>query len=228
MQTGKDNKRNGWKWVIFVRSTNMYTTFLLYFRICACVHKSTTRVWRTLLYKCADDTAAIIRIRFGPTIITMHIQTIFCVKLKSIDQIVIDLWCMTNKINSRPSDLWSIRFFFFLAQLLLCVACMGPLNFGLPAYRPVHFFPDAMAIFRPRTCLVCSHAGRLAGSISFCMRQNSYYSHGDDGGQHNVAYELIQSPRHRQRNFICGSDFSPPHICSRPVQRKFESSYSQN
>lgn len=68
----------------------VYNIFIIYFRIFACVHKSTTHVWpyTGIQY---DDTAAIIRVRFGPTIITMHIQTIFCVKLKSIDQIVIDL-----------------------------------------------------------------------------------------------------------------------------------------
>lgn len=46
-------------------------------------------------------------------LISFLFVNIFFVKLKSIDQTVIDLWCMTNKINGRLNDLLRRR---------LCVA----------------------------------------------------------------------------------------------------------
>lgn len=54
------------------------------------------------------------------------------VKLKSIDQTVIDLWCMENKINGRHHDLYAtlllLLLFLLLLVLLLVAAIFSELS----------------------------------------------------------------------------------------------------
>lgn len=136
-------------------------------------------------------TPPLYRFRIAPTttiiIIITITQAIFCVKLKSIDQIVIDLWCMTNKINSRLSDLWSIFFSSLVGQSIvvgalatvalwsMCRCAMRSNEFwftGLSAYRPnatiQFFFPSSTwwQSFGPKHASVAERVGSLAGSFA--------------------------------------------------------------
>lgn len=79
-------------------------------------------------------------------LISFLFVNIFFVKLKSIDQTVIDLWCMTNKINGRLNDLLRRR---------LCVAH----SFAYSFHVVYSFFPfGSFFFFRlPHVCFKPIH-----------------------------------------------------------------------
>lgn len=120
----------------------------------------------------------------------------------------------------------------FFSLSCCCGRCaLRALAHWILVYRPIglssaqYFFPTRWQSFGPKHASF-AHTGRPTGSISVCMGQNSYYSLGSGSGQHNVTHEqnTIEAAiaAASTTNFICGSDFSPRHICSRSTEIRIE------